>query len=242
MWWFGSLQLLQHKKEDSSFFADSKLNLLSVTSPSPSEEFGLIVVSCFSCFNKALSVAIYVILYVKKLPSLCNKIKFQNILQYSDVNSIAKSLLLQSDHSIWFQSEILHLQTNNSVHISSRLKTLNVILADNVLYLKTRFALVDDLPDKIPILHPDSHLQCIIIRKFHNDCLHQGTAQTFSNIRHHYWVLRGKKTVHRIISKCVVCKRLSGKPYSVNQYAPLPTFRLKDTLPFVDIGIDFALI
>ena len=39
---------------------------------------------------------------------------------------------------------------------------------------------------------------------------------------------------------CHKCSKIDSKPYSSPPFAPLPAFRCEKTLPFVNIGIDFA--
>ena len=47
--------------------------------------------------------------------------------------------------------------------------------------------------------------------------------------------------VKRILGKCVTCKlRLEGKSYSRPLQADLPEFRVRQSAPFSQVGIDFA--
>ena len=39
---------------------------------------------------------------------------------------------------------------------------------------------------------------------------------------------------------CVICKKLEGKPYKLAQAADLPDFRVRETAPFSNVGVDFA--
>lgn len=55
-----------------------------------------------------------------------------------------------------------------------------------------------------------------------------------------YWIPSGRQIVKRVLNKCVVCKRLEGKPYSKPVQAALPDFRVKIAAPFSKVGIDFA--
>ena len=47
--------------------------------------------------------------------------------------------------------------------------------------------------------------------------------------------MKRRQTVKSIINKCVVCKKLEGRPAS-----QLPRFRLSDEFAFPSIGVDFA--
>ena len=44
----------------------------------------------------------------------------------------------------------------------------------------------------------------------------------------------------RVISKCQVCKRLEGKAFQPPPVADLPNFKVTETKPFTNVGVDFA--
>ena len=44
----------------------------------------------------------------------------------------------------------------------------------------------------------------------------------------------------KVISKCVVCRKLEGKAYSTPRNAALPKFRVTEAPAFSKIGVDFA--
>ena len=46
--------------------------------------------------------------------------------------------------------------------------------------------------------------------------------------------------VKKIVGRCVVCKKLEGRPCSVSKVADLPEFRIREVAPFSKVGIDFA--
>ena len=54
-----------------------------------------------------------------------------------------------------------------------------------------------------------------------------------------FWILRGRTAVKRILSRCIPCKKLRGKP--LNQVmADLPEDRVKPGQPaFTDVGLDY---
>jgi hypothetical protein len=51
---------------------------------------------------------------------------------------------------------------------------------------------------------------------------------------------KGEAICERLLSKCTVCKKLTGKPYKAPEAAALPEFRVKQSPPFDKIGVDFA--
>lgn len=60
-----------------------------------------------------------------------------------------------------------------------------------------------------------------------------------SKIREKYWILRGRKTIGKIIRGCVVCKRYTSNKPTVPT-PPLPLDRIRRTAPFDVMGFDLA--
>ena len=52
--------------------------------------------------------------------------------------------------------------------------------------------------------------------------------------------LKGTPSCQGILRKCVVCKRLEGRPYDLPPLPDLPACRVSDDLPFAHTGLDFA--
>ena len=51
---------------------------------------------------------------------------------------------------------------------------------------------------------------------------------------------KGRQYVKRLLSECIICKKLEGKPFSPPNVSPLPDCRVNEAPPFSKIGIDFA--
>ena len=61
-------------------------------------------------------------------------------------------------------------------------------------------------------------------------------AITFS-----FWVVRGRQVVRKIIHRCVVCRKVEGKPFATSVSAPLPEFRLNSEISaFQSVGLDYC--
>ncbi|UYV60483.1 hypothetical protein LAZ67_1001280 [Cordylochernes scorpioides] len=69
------------------------------------------------------------------------------------------------------------------------------------------------------------------------ECSQRKCLVTLSKLREKYWILRGRKIISRILRQCVICRRYSAKPGSV-EAAPLPTNRIHLGKPFQVTGID----
>ena len=51
---------------------------------------------------------------------------------------------------------------------------------------------------------------------------------------------RARQVVKGVLSECVTCKKLKGKPYSSPPTAALPEFMVREAPPFSRVGVDFA--
>ena len=94
---------------------------------------------------------------------------------------------------------------------------------------------------RLPILLPRGHhFTKLVILNCHDQVMNNGVAETLVQVPSKYWVVKGRQTMKNIISKCVVCKKLEGRPYGMPPTSQLLGFRLTDEFAFTNIGIDFA--
>ena len=90
------------------------------------------------------------------------------------------------------------------------------------------------------ILPRKHHFTILMIRKSHNNVMHNGVKETLTDLRSRFWVAKGRQTVRKVISSCVTCKKLDGRPYNAPPRPPLPDFRVSDEMAFTQVGVDFA--
>ena len=69
--------------------------------------------------------------------------------------------------------------------------------------------------------------------------LHAGPETVLSTLRQRIWITQGRREVKRIVRKCVICQKQRVGPCG-QKMGPLPEERVTPSLPFSDIGIDFA--
>jgi len=87
---------------------------------------------------------------------------------------------------------------------------------------------------KYPILIPSNHyLAKFIVWNSHQMALHMGVSSTISKIREKYWIPRARQVVRPLLGRCVICKLVTGRPYSLPDPPPLPGFRVADVYPHV---------
>jgi len=112
---------------------------------------------------------------------------------------------------------------------------------DGLYHVKTRLLQSDDAEAfEMPILLPkdDPYVHQLIQYVHHSNC-HGGTQSVLGAIRERYWIIQGRRTVQRVIQKCVRCKRHATKALTCDP-APLPSDRVKATFAFQTTGVDLA--
>ena len=98
-----------------------------------------------------------------------------------------------------------------------------------------------DVCAKHPILLPSSHhFTMLVIRQSHEKVLHGGVKETLTELRSRFWIVKGRSVVKKLLHKCVVCKKIDGKPYASSLPPPLPEFRVTQSPPFAFTGLDYA--
>ncbi|KRY26929.1 hypothetical protein T01_2962 [Trichinella spiralis] len=112
---------------------------------------------------------------------------------------------------------------------------------DGILRVGGRLAF-SELPQETrnPMLlpHGDGVVK-LLIQHVHEQQLHAGVDQTLAATRKRFWITRGRSAVKEVVRKCVVCRRVTAKPFE-QQMAELPPERTEPVGPFVYVGVDFA--
>ena len=59
---------------------------------------------------------------------------------------------------------------------------------------------------KNPVILPNKHrFTELLIAEKHCQVHHNGITETLSTIRKHYWIIRGRELVKKVIKRCVLC-------------------------------------
>ena len=91
-----------------------------------------------------------------------------------------------------------------------------------------------------PIILPKNHhVSKLVLRQAHEfQSGHSGKEYVLSLIRQKFWIVGARPLVKRVLSECVVCRTLRGKP-GVQQMADLPAERVTPAKPpFCYVGVD----
>ena len=126
-----------------------------------------------------------------------------------------------------FGRELNELRNGRELKSTSSLLGLTPFLDERgLLRVGGRIAYAD-LPydNKHPVILPSKHpLSDEIIRAFHWKHSHMGTDMVLSQLRQHYWIIRGREAVKSVGRRCAICIRERVKP-SHQQMAGVPKER-----------------
>lgn len=88
------------------------------------------------------------------------------------------------------------------------------------------------------ILDPSHPVTKLIIKDFDESLLHPGPERVLAEIRHRFWIIRGREAIRKHQHSCLECRRWRAKP-DVPKMADYPPARLRLTKPpFYSTGVD----
>ncbi|XDV29292.1 hypothetical protein PO909_032429 [Leuciscus waleckii] len=157
--------------------------------------------------------------------------------------------LLQAERSVIsyvqrqaFPAEITTLQmTPPKVKRSSRICRLDPVLDEGILRVGGRMH-KSAMPDETKhpcILPKDSHISILLLRHIHERCGHSGRNHMLSELRKKYWIIKANSLARKVLSRCVMCRRVKGKE-GEQKMTDLPLERiLPDLPPFTNVGLDY---
>ncbi|XP_061141400.1 ninein-like protein isoform X3 [Syngnathus typhle] len=141
-----------------------------------------------------------------------------------------------------FSSEISQLRLKQNVKGESKLRDLRPFLDENgLLSVGGRLQNSDiSFREQHPWILPTNHkFSELLVISCHERVMHSGIRDTLIQLREHYWILRGRQLVKRLISGCCICGKLKVTP-AQQITAPLPRDRVTESPPFEVTGVYFA--
>ncbi len=164
-----------------------------------------------------------------------------SLLTVKDV-AIAEAEIDKICQSQCFSDELITLQKGDKPQRSSPIVKLDPVVQDGILRVGGRLhqsALPSDV--KHPMILPkDHHVSTLLLRHFHQKTGHSDRNYTLSRLREIFWIPQACSAVRKILSKCVTCRRISGKP-GEQRTANLPQDCLiPDKFPFTSVRIDYV--
>ncbi|XP_053964234.1 uncharacterized protein LOC128867164 [Anastrepha ludens] len=148
-------------------------------------------------------------------------------------------LLIRHIQQVHFASEYKILKENKQLPSCNHLLSLNPFI-DDFGSLRVGGRLYNsnlEFEAKHPRLLPKQHpVTSALIEFYHRKLLHAGPQSLLASIRQQFWPIGGRKTVSKIINKCLRCFRL--KPRVLQQImGQLPTDLVS---PFNTTGVDYC--
>jgi len=91
-----------------------------------------------------------------------------------------------------------------------------------------------------PGFHTCCNLSTLIVYHMHAILSRAGVGSTLKAICQSFWIPLGYQYIKKLLRRCTVCKRHSGKPYAASELPPLLKIRVQDVPLFSITGIDFT--
>ena len=135
--------------------------------------------------------------------------------------SVEESLI---GEKLWLQTDQSGLKERGT--FSQLVSQLGLVESEGVLYCKGRLG-ASGLPLEVrhPILLDNKHhYSGLLIEQCHQKVHHSRVSTTLAEVRSMYWILKGRQTVKRVISKCTICKKLEGKAFNAPRGTDLSQF------------------
>lgn len=246
-WYSLNLSIFDHVESESKFHLSD--TCLSNESNTVVETNLINLTDKQSCLSNILNINTFNSL--PKVVSVLSKVlKFVKILKKENFNEaslfqLAKNMIIRSEQSQFFNSEIHLLQNKDKLSKSNSLiNNLRLFLDDQgIIRCRSRINAAQNIEYdfKHPILLPaKGHLINIIIAFEHNRLGHAGLQQTLCAVRSSFWVPKSRRMVKSYIGKCLKCLKVQNKPYPAAPHADLPSFRLSEEDAFSHCGIDYC--
>jgi len=174
--------------------------------------------------------------------NVCNFVCSFSILSNSALNSIPPiDFLIRDSQRQCFPDEYSRLKSGSPLKSDSILLSLSPYLdSHGVIRVGGRLKLSEfPLQTKHPVLLPSKHpLTNLIVRFYHHKARHQGRHLTHGAVREAgYHVCKGQSVIRKLISDCVVCKKLRA-PTEDQCMSELPAERLSPGPAFTAVGVD----
>ena len=181
-----------------------------------------------------------------KVIAICMKIARKKTLKCAPMLDLplpeAERMICKLAQEDFFASELRTLKAKQELPKTSNVLKLNPFL-DNAGLLRVGGRLSQSLAlsyeEKHPVLMEKSAaVSRLLVQHHHQKVHHQGQTTTLGAFRESgYWVTGASKVVRGVIHRCVICKRLRGRP--VDQLmSDLPAERTQASPPFTHVGID----
>ena len=183
------------------------------------------------------TAAVNVIANLLKFIYLCRNRPFQR----DDLKGKASSFLIRESQKECMGIEFETMLNRRQLPSSSKLLSLAPFIGEQSLMRVGGRLKNCDLPygEKHPVLLPPNHaITKLVTWHYHETTHHQGRHLTLAALRSGgFHVLNQGRVISKLISKCVICRKLRQSPQP-QRMADFPDDRLAKTPPFSCSGVD----
>lgn len=241
LWWHGPPFLLT---EDLNLQLSPKLSLENIPEQRTIIAVGIVnddfdLFSKYSSLVKLQRVTAYCCRFINNLRQKCHERNLNNLTSIELQNSMNILTILCQRQA--FPDEYNKLVKNKNINNSSKLSCLNPFIRDKIIRVGGRIRHSNLAYDKkFPIILPSKHnFTKLIMTHEHNRLFHCGPSMLLSSIRERYWPISGRNQAKNIVHNCVICfkSKPTGSQYLMGD---LPAFRVTQSTPFFNSGVDYA--
>ncbi|XP_011860104.1 PREDICTED: uncharacterized protein LOC105557467 [Vollenhovia emeryi] len=154
----------------------------------------------------------------------------------------ARKVIVRRIQQAAFHKEIEAIKNQADVPRGTRLLGLNPFLdQEDLLRVGGRLrhsALPYETKHQL-ILPSHNRFTQLVIEHEHARLLHAGPQATLGALRLQYWILGARGIIRAIVHKCVPCFK-AGPRASQQVMGNLPSFRVKPSRPFDNLGVDYC--
>ncbi|GFX24721.1 integrase catalytic domain-containing protein [Trichonephila clavipes] len=235
LWWEGPSWLNKPREEwplseacpdRATIDSERKRTVASTINHEPKE---MDYLSEISSFKKIIRVTAWIYRFYHNLRKQRNDRDFGELITQETDAAERKVLKIVQKQSF----------SNDTKSLVSQMQTL--VDSDGIIRIKSKIIMRKDVESiRYPIVLPSRHpiVTKLIIQK-HIELLHAGVQTVMSALRENYWILKSRKTVRRVLSECIICKRFTVRPLTTLS-PPLPEDRVREAQIFEITGVDLC--
>ncbi|KAJ8358081.1 hypothetical protein AAFF_G00035180 [Aldrovandia affinis] len=144
----------------------------------------------------------------------------------------AESEIIKFSQRQQFNEELQALQKGKQVSRNSQLFRLDPILQDSILRVGGRLnkSAMPETAKRPAIISKHSRVATLILSDIHQRTGHAGRSYVLAQLRRKYWIPQANSAIRKLLNKCVVCRRVTGK-VGEQKMANLPEDRLLPDKP-----------
>ena len=199
--------------------------------------------SKFSSFRKLCKVVHFSLKFINNLKSKVKARKSELFPSFEEKPGSYKDtclLILRAVQYAHYQ-DILAYFEHPSGEVPALIEQLNLVKdSDGLLRVKGKMRNLKLRSDsKFPLLlHKNSAITSSIVNDYHLSLKHAGVYRLLSSLRREFWIPAAFQTVKKLISKCLVCKKLYGRSIKINQNDYKCDRINASDVPYRDIALD----